>query len=139
MLHVSGGTTIKRGSAIPASGTKMGSHAELARYIKAQVNIPVATVGRITEAWIADEMIANGMTDACMMGRANLCEPEFVNKVYEGREDEIRPCIGCLRCLNGIMFGKREQQAQKALYKKHWLYKHLNKDRQFRLHKLNNK
>ena len=107
MLHVSGGTTIKRGSAIPASGTKMGSHAELARYIKAQVNIPVATVGRITEAWIADEMIANGMTDACMMGRANLCEPEFVNKVYEGREDEIRPCIGCLRCLNGIMFGKR--------------------------------
>ena len=107
MLHISGGTTIKRGSAIPAAGTKQGSHAEVSAYIKKQVSIPVATVGRITEAWIADEMIANGITDACMIGRANLCEPEFANKAKEGREDEIRPCIGCLRCLNGIMFGKR--------------------------------
>ena len=107
MLHVSGGTTIKRGSSIPAPGTKQGSHAELAAHIKKQVSIPVATVGRITEAWIADEMIANGMADACMIGRANLCEPEFSNKAMEGRESEIRPCIGCLRCLNGIMFGKR--------------------------------
>lgn len=107
MLHVSGGTTIKRGSSIPAAGTKQGSHAELARFIKQQVAIPVVTVGRIIEPWIADEMIANGMADACMIGRANLCEPEFVNKAREGREEEIRPCIGCLRCLNGIMFGKR--------------------------------
>lgn len=107
MLHVSGGTTIKRGSSIPAPGTKQGSHAELAAHIKKQVSIPVATVGRITEPWIANEIIANGMADACMIGRANLCEPEFVNKAKEGREHEIRPCIGCLKCLNGIMFGKR--------------------------------
>ncbi len=107
MLHVSGGTTIKRGSSIPAPGTKQGSHAELARYIKQHVSIPVATVGRITEGWIADEMIANGMADAVMIGRANLCDPEFSNKSYEGREIEIKPCIGCLRCLNGVMFGKR--------------------------------
>ena len=107
MLHVSGGTTIKRGSSIPAPGTKQGSHAELARYIKKHVSIPVATVGRITEAWIADEMIANEMADAVMIGRANLCDPEFANKSYEGREIEIRPCIGCLRCLNGVMYGKR--------------------------------
>ena len=107
LIHVSGGTTIKRGSSIPAPGTKMGTHSELAAHIKKRVNVPVATVGRITEAWIAEEMIANGMADACMIGRANLCEPEFANKAKEGREHEIRPCIGCLRCLNGIMFGKR--------------------------------
>ena len=107
LLHVSGGTTIKRGSSIPAPGTKQGSHAELARYIKKHVSIPVATVGRITEAWIADEMIANEIADAVMIGRANLCDPEFANKSYEGREIEIRPCIGCLRCLNGVMFGKK--------------------------------
>ena len=107
MIHVSGGTTIKRGSSIPAPGTKMGTHSELAAHIKKRVNVPIATVGRITEAWIAEEMIANDMADACMIGRANLCEPEFANKAKEGREHEIRPCIGCLRCLNGIMFGKR--------------------------------
>ena len=107
ILHVSGGNTVKRASSMPAPGTKQGSHTELSAAIKKQVNIPVATVGRITDAWVADEIIANELADACMMGRANLCEPEFVNKVYEGREDEVRPCIGCGRCLNGIMFGKR--------------------------------
>lgn len=107
ILHVSGGNTVKRASSMPAPGTKQGSHTDLSAHIKKHVHIPVATVGRITEAWIADEIIANEMADACMIGRANLCEPEFANKSYEGREDEIRPCIGCGRCLNGIMFGKR--------------------------------
>ena len=109
MLHVSGGTTIKKGSAIPAPGTKQGSHAEVAKAIKKHVNIPVATVGRITEAWIADEMIANEFADACMIGRANLCDPEFSNKSFEGKEIDIKPCVGCLKCLNAIMFGKRIQ------------------------------
>ena len=109
MLHVSGGTTIKKGSAIPAPGTKQGSHADTAKIIKKHVNIPVATVGRITEAWIADEMIANEYADACMIGRANLCDPEFTNKSFNGQEDNIKPCVGCLKCLNSIMFGKKIQ------------------------------
>lgn len=106
-LHVSGGTTIARGSSIPAPGTPMGSHAATAAEIKKYVSIPVATVGRITEPWIAEELIANGKADICMIGRANLCDPEFANKVAAEKADDIRPCIGCLRCLNGIMFGKR--------------------------------
>ena len=107
MLHVSGGTTIKRGSSIPAPGTKMGSHSALSAEIKKHVSIPVATVGRITEPWLDEELIANDKADICMIGRANLCEPEFCNKAQAGHIDEIRPCIGCLRCLNGIMFGNR--------------------------------
>lgn len=106
-LHVSGGTTIARGSSIPAPGTPMGSHAATAAEIKKYVSIPVATVGRITEPWIAEELIANSKADICMIGRANLCDPEFANKVAAEKADDIRPCIGCLRCLNGIMFGKR--------------------------------
>ncbi len=106
-LHVSGGTTIMRGSAIPAPGTPMGSHVKMAEEIKKHVSIPVATVGRITDPWIAEELIANGRTDICMIGRANLCDPEFSHKAEAGCTDDIRPCIGCLRCLNGIMFGNR--------------------------------
>ena len=106
MLHVSGGTTIKRGSAIPGNGTSPASHAELSREIKKHVSIPVATVGRITEAWVAEELIEDGFADACMMGRANVCDANFAQKAAAGKSDDIRPCIGCLRCLNGIMFGK---------------------------------
>lgn len=107
MLHVSGGNTVKKGSSMPAPGSKQGSHTHLSEYIKKHVHIPVATVGRITEAWVADEIIANELADAVMIGRANLCDPEFANKSYEGKEIDIKPCIGCTRCLNGIMFGKR--------------------------------
>lgn len=106
-LHVSGGTTIMRGSSIPAPGTPMGSHVKMAEEIKKYVTIPVATVGRITEPWIAEELIANDRADICMIGRANLCDPDFVTKAEQGQSDDIRPCIGCLRCLNGIMFGNR--------------------------------
>lgn len=107
MLHVSGGNTVKKGSSMPAPGSKQGSHTHLSEAIKKHVHIPVATVGRINEAWVADEIIANGFADACMIGRANLCDPEFANKSFEGREIDIKPCIGCTRCLNDIMFGKR--------------------------------
>lgn len=107
MIHVSGGMTILRGSAIPPAGTKMGSHQEAAKEIKKHVSIPVITVGRILEPWIANELIENNVCDAVLVGRANLCDPDFANKAIDGRSDEIRPCIGCLKCLNGIMFGKR--------------------------------
>lgn len=105
-LHVSGGNTIKRGSSMPAPGTSPAPHAHASEEIRKNVHIPVATVARINEPWVAEELIADGKADICMIGRANLCDSEFANKVREGRTDDIRPCIGCGRCLTGIMFGK---------------------------------
>ncbi len=105
-LHVSGGNTIKRGSSMPAPGTSPAPHAHASEEIRKNVHIPVATVARINEPWVADELIADGKADICMIGRANLCDSEFANKAREGRTDDIRPCIGCGRCLTGIMFGK---------------------------------
>ncbi len=105
-LHVSGGNTIKRGSSMPAPGTSPAPHAHPSEEIRKHVHIPVATVARINEPWVAEELIADGKADICMIGRANLCDSEFANKAREGRTDDIRPCIGCGRCLTGIMFGK---------------------------------
>lgn len=105
-IHVSGGNTIKRGSSMPAPGTSPAPHAHASEEIRKHVHIPVATVARINEPWVAEELIANGKTDICMIGRANLCDSEFVHKAYAGKVEDIRPCIGCGRCLTGIMFGK---------------------------------
>lgn len=105
-IHVSGGNTIKRGSSMPAPGTSPAPHAHAAQEIRSHLHIPVSTVARINEPWIAEELIANGKTDICMIGRPNLCDSEFANKAAAGRTDDIRPCIGCGRCLTGIMFGK---------------------------------
>lgn len=105
-IHVSGGNTIKRGSSMPAPGTSPAPHAHAAEEIRRHLQIPVSTVARINEPWIAEELIANGKTDICMIGRPNLCDSEFANKAFAGKADDIRPCIGCGRCLTGIMFGK---------------------------------
>lgn len=105
-IHVSGGNTIKRGSSMPAPGTSPAPHAHASEEIRKHISIPVATVARINEPWMAEELIANGKTDICMIGRPNLCDSEFVNKAKAGQAEDIRPCIGCGRCLTGIMFGK---------------------------------
>lgn len=105
-IHVSGGNTIKRGSSMPAPGTSPAPHAHASEEIRKHIHIPVSTVARINEPWVAEELIANGKTDICMIGRPNLCDSEFVNKAAAGLTDDIRPCIGCGRCLTGIMFGK---------------------------------
>lgn len=103
MIHVSGGTTIHRASSITPPGTPQASHIEAARKIKKAVNIPVATVGRLNEPWILEEVLQNGDADICMVGRSLLCDSEFVNKVKADTLEDIRPCIGCLGCLSSAM------------------------------------
>ncbi|MEG0365285.1 MAG: FAD-dependent oxidoreductase [Coprobacillus sp.] len=103
MIHVSGGTTIHRGSSITPPGTPQASHLEGAQEIKKCVHIPVATVGRLNEPWILEEILDKGLVDICMVGRSLLCDPDFVNKIKENKEEDIKPCIGCLGCLSSTM------------------------------------
>ena len=105
MIRVSGGTTIKRGSAIPAAGTKQASHAALSREMHEAPWHPRrrSPLAASTRPGLTEELIEDGAADdICMMGRANLCDAEFCNKAAAGRAEEVRPCIGCLRCLNGV-------------------------------------
>lgn len=103
MIHVSGGTTIHRGSSITPPGTPQASHVNSAREIKKCVSIPVATVGRLNEPWLLEEILQRDLADICMVGRSLLCDPDFVNKIMIDQEDDIRPCIGCLGCLSSTM------------------------------------
>ena len=57
--------------------------------------IPVITVGRINHPALAEEIVAQGKADLVAMGRALLADPYLPIKAFEGREEEIRSCIGC--------------------------------------------
>jgi 2,4-dienoyl-CoA reductase-like NADH-dependent reductase (Old Yellow Enzyme family) len=57
--------------------------------------IPVFAVCRFRSIAEADAMIAAGGADVVGMARAHLADPEIVAKTLSGREDEVRPCIGC--------------------------------------------
>lgn len=66
-------------------------------HIKKFTNAPVSCAGRMDLIKAAEE-IAAGRLDAVSIARQNLVDPEWINKILEGREDEIKPCI---RCHNG--------------------------------------
>jgi NADPH-dependent 2,4-dienoyl-CoA reductase/sulfur reductase-like enzyme len=75
--------------------TELGCLVPLAAEIKKALKIPVITVGRINRPSLAEEIIAQGKADLVAMGRALLADPHLPQKAFEGREEEIRPCIGC--------------------------------------------
>jgi len=74
--------------------------------IKKVVKIPVITAGRINEANLALSILEAGKADIIGMGRASLADPDFPNKLREGRLDDIRHCIGCIQgCIGENMRG----------------------------------
>jgi 2,4-dienoyl-CoA reductase-like NADH-dependent reductase (Old Yellow Enzyme family)/thioredoxin reductase len=75
--------------------TELGCLVPLAAEIKKALKIPVITVGRINRPSLAEEIIAQGKADLVAMGRALLSDPHLPQKAFEGKEEEIRPCIGC--------------------------------------------
>ena len=64
-------------------------------YIKHFVNIPVICGGRMENPETANAAIAGGVVDGIGIARQFLCDAEYLNKVYEGRLEDIRPCIAC--------------------------------------------
>ena len=79
-----------------------------ARAVKAAVSIPVIGVGRL--AWALDEAaaaVAAGEVDFIALGRGNLAEPNFVAKTRQGRDAEVRRCIGCNECAISLFLGRR--------------------------------
>lgn len=94
-----------------ASGGKLdaGSHTPnvpaqnlpYAAQIKAAVTVPVIASGKIEPA-VGDEAIASGKADFISMGRKILADPCLPQKLSEGREDDILPCIYCYTCISAI-------------------------------------
>jgi len=75
--------------------TEPGCLVPLASEMKRSLKIPVITVGRISQPALAEEILSQGKADMVAMARALLADPYLPQKAFEGREEEIRPCIAC--------------------------------------------
>jgi 2,4-dienoyl-CoA reductase (NADPH2) len=72
-----------------------------------EVSIPLITTNRINMPQVAEDVLARGCSDMVSMARPFLADPEWVNKVDDGRIDEINTCIGCNQaCLDQIFSGR---------------------------------
>ncbi len=102
-LHISAGTYGSFYGIAPPAAISHGWITDYAREVKSVVQIPVITVGRINDPFLAEEVLASGKADLVAMGRASLADPEFPNKSAGGQIDDINTCIGCLRgCIGRI-------------------------------------
>ncbi len=82
----------------------------VARY-KKEIKIPCGTVTYMDPAHAPDffeKALADGKVDFYLMNRPLTVDTEYVNKLKEGRIDEIAPCTRCLHCHIGSNEMNRE-------------------------------
>ena len=122
---------------VPPADFAPGWRVYMAEGIKQTVGVPIMTIGRIQSPELAEDILREGKADLIGLGRALICDPEFPNKLAQGKADEIRRCLACnqgcidrlrtfdldgnsrLTCLQNPMVGhEREFALQPAEVKK---------------------
>ncbi len=78
-----------------------GGREELQLGIKTLTSKPVVGVGRYTTPENMRRLIRQEVLDFVGAARPSIADPFLPTKVAEGREDEIRECIGCNICVTG--------------------------------------
>ena len=72
----------------------------LAAGIKSVLTIPVMHAQSIRDAVQAERILANGMCDLVGMTRAHIADPHLVIKIRDGKEDQIKQCVGANYCID---------------------------------------
>ncbi len=106
-LHVSRAVHIKDEYMWAPTCIHGGFNADYVTEIKRAVKIPVMIVGRFTDPYYPELLIREGRADLIVYGRQSIADPELVNKIREGRMEEVTPCIACLQgCVANMYQGK---------------------------------
>ena len=90
---------------IPITGMPSAPHLDFAGEVRKETRFPVFHAAKISDVATARHAIAEGKLDMVGMTRAHLADPHIALKVMEGREHEIRPCVGATYCLDRIYEG----------------------------------
>ena len=87
---------------IPVQGMRSAPHLDFAGRVKQETDLPVFHAARIPDVATARHAVQAGLLDMVGMTRAHMADPHVVQKLKEGREEDIRPCVGATYCLDRI-------------------------------------
>ena len=90
---------------IPVQGMRHAPHLDFAGRVRTETGMPTFHAARIPDVATARHAVASGLLDMVGMTRAHIADPHIVAKIAEGREHEIRPCVGATYCLDRIYQG----------------------------------
>lgn len=96
------------------------SHEDLVRGIKSLTDKPVVGVGRFTSPDTMTRQISSGLLDFIGCARPSIADPFLPKKIDEGREDDIRECIGCNICVVGDMTQTISRCTQNPAFMEEW-------------------
>jgi dimethylamine/trimethylamine dehydrogenase len=84
----------------PSRFTGEGSHEPIIDFVKQITRKPVVGVGRFTSPDTMVSQIKRGVLDLIGGARPSIADPYLPKKIDEGREHDIRECIGCNICIS---------------------------------------
>ncbi len=90
---------------IPIHGMPSAPHLDFCGIVRAHTSLAVLHAAKVDDVSTARFAIAEGKLDLVGMTRAQMADPYLVRKIIEGREQEIRPCVGATYCLDRIYAG----------------------------------
>ena len=106
VINVTGGWHESKVPQLPMELPR-SAYAYLALNIKKAVSVPVMASNRIATPEMAEQILRDGCADMVNLGRVLIADPEWPQKAFEGRADEIRPCVACSQgCTDQVFSGQ---------------------------------
>ncbi len=96
------------------------AHEPIIDFVKKVTSKPVVGVGRFTSPDTMVSQIKRGVLDLIGGARPSIADPFLPNKIKEGREDEVRECIGCNICISSWHDGVPVRCTQNATAGEEW-------------------
>lgn len=97
-----------------------GAHEPVIDFVKRVTDRPVVGVGRFTSPDTMVSQVKRGILDLIGGARPSIADPFLPAKLREGREDEIRECIGCNLCISSWHDGVPVRCTQNATAGEEW-------------------
>jgi dimethylamine/trimethylamine dehydrogenase len=89
-------------------------------WVKGVTDKPVVSVGRFTSPETMLRLVRQGVIDLIGAARPSIADPFLPQKIAEGRDDEIRECIGCNICYIGDQTGTPIRCTQNPTMGEEW-------------------
>ena len=89
-------------------------------WVKEVTDRPVVSVGRFTSPETMVRLVKQGILDLVGAARPSIADPFLPAKIREGREEEIRECIGCNICYSGDQTGTPIRCTQNPTMGEEW-------------------
>ncbi len=116
----------------PSRFAPEGSHEPVIAFMKSTTDKPVVGVGRFTSPDTMVSMVKRGVLDLIGGAGPSIADPFLPQKINEGREADIRECIGCNICISswhdGVWVRCTQNPTAGEEYRRGWHPERVTKD-----------